>query len=92
MAEKCFVCNKEYSPSCDYKQGRCPNHPPLIKLIEPMSEENVNHPDPTLHKYISFAKSGLRIVAGGCLYVDNLPIAGIFFIVAEALGVVEEMV
>jgi hypothetical protein len=91
VADKC-ACGKEYDPVCDYKQGRCPSHPPLIKLKEPMSEETVNHPDPKLHKYISFAKSGLRIVAGGCLYVGNLPIAGIFFIVAEALGVVEEMV
>lgn len=25
----CKTCNKEYSPDCDYRQGRCPNHPPL---------------------------------------------------------------
>lgn len=27
---KCQTCNKEYSPACDYQQGRCPNHPPMI--------------------------------------------------------------
>ena len=32
MSEKCQLCDKEYSPDCDYRQGRCPHHPPLIKL------------------------------------------------------------
>ena len=27
---KCNVCKKNYSPSCDYKQGRCPLHPPMM--------------------------------------------------------------
>ena len=27
---KCETCNKEYSPDCDYKQGRCPNHLPML--------------------------------------------------------------
>lgn len=26
---KCNACGKEYSPECDYRQGRCPLHPPL---------------------------------------------------------------
>ncbi len=26
----CNICKKEYSPTCDYQQGRCPNHPPYI--------------------------------------------------------------
>lgn len=30
---KCETCNNEYSPSCDYKQGRCPHHPPMIEQI-----------------------------------------------------------
>jgi hypothetical protein len=29
---KCETCGKEYSIDCDYRQGRCPNHPPLIKF------------------------------------------------------------
>ncbi len=28
---KCNVCNKEYSPQCDYRQGRCPHHKPIIE-------------------------------------------------------------
>lgn len=27
----CETCKKPYSPSCDYNQGRCPHHEPLIK-------------------------------------------------------------
>jgi hypothetical protein len=27
---KCNICNKEYSPDCDYKQGRCPLHTPML--------------------------------------------------------------
>jgi len=29
----CKTCGKEYSPSCDYRQGRCPHHPSLIDDI-----------------------------------------------------------
>ena len=27
---KCNTCNKDYSPDCDYRQGRCPMHPPML--------------------------------------------------------------
>jgi hypothetical protein len=27
---KCSTCNKDYTPECDYKQGRCPIHPPML--------------------------------------------------------------
>ncbi len=27
---KCETCNKDYSPTCDWNQGRCPLHPPMI--------------------------------------------------------------
>jgi len=30
---KCNTCNNEYSPSCDYKQGRCPHHPSLLEQV-----------------------------------------------------------
>jgi hypothetical protein len=50
------------------------------------------HPDPIKHKYISFAKSGIRIVAGGCLISGNLLMAGVCLIMAEVLGIVEELV
>ena len=29
---KCKTCRKEYSPQCDYRQGRCPLRPPVIQL------------------------------------------------------------
>lgn len=50
------------------------------------------HPDPIKHKYISFAKSAIRIIAGGCLITGNLLMAGVCFIMAEVLGIVEEIV
>ena len=30
---KCDICRKEYAPTCDFNQGRCPHHPPLITPI-----------------------------------------------------------
>jgi hypothetical protein len=44
------------------------------------------------HFYVSLAKSALRVVAGGNLVLGNLWMAGTFLILAEVLGVVEELV
>ena len=44
------------------------------------------------HFYVSLAKSAIRIVAGGCLIIGNLLMAGVCFIMAEVLGIVEELV
>ena len=44
------------------------------------------------HFYVSLAKSAIRIVAGGCLISGNLLMAGVCFIMAEILGIVEELV
>ena len=44
------------------------------------------------HMNVSFVKSGLRFVAGGALIIGSLFWAGIFLILAEVLGVVEEIV
>ena len=44
------------------------------------------------HFYVSLVKSALRIGAGGFLITGNLLIAGVLFIVAEGLGVLEELV
>jgi hypothetical protein len=56
-------------------------------------------PDPVKHKYISFAKSALRIVAGLALagggWLEMNPYiqyAGIGLVLAEILGIAEEMV
>ena len=51
-----------------------------------------NIPDPTKHKYISFIKSGFRIIAGIALICGSVVAAGALLIFAELLGIVEEMV
>jgi hypothetical protein len=49
-------------------------------------------PDPIKHKYISFAKSGLRIIAGIGLFYGNFVLTGALIVLAEILGIAEEMV
>jgi hypothetical protein len=50
-------------------------------------------PDPVKHKYISFVKSAVRIAAGIALvWPQSLILAGVFLILAEILGIAEEMV
>lgn len=44
------------------------------------------------HFYVSLVKSVLRIAAGVFLITGNLLLAGSLFIVAEGLGIVEEIV
>ncbi len=44
------------------------------------------------HFYVSLVKSVLRIAAGGFLITGNLLFAGITFIIAEVLGILEEIV
>ena len=84
MADKCAICNKEYSPLCDYKQGRCPYHPPMIN-IQPKDTSK-------RHFYVSLVKSVIRITAGGALISGFILHAGVLLIVAELLGIVEELV
>jgi hypothetical protein len=44
------------------------------------------------HFYVSLAKSGLRIIAGLALVQGSLFEAGALLILAEVLGIVEELV
>ncbi len=44
------------------------------------------------HFYVSLAKSFTRIVAGGALLVGHVAEAGALLILAEVLGIAEEMV
>lgn len=44
------------------------------------------------HLYVSLAKSVLRVMAGAALMSQMFYVAGILFIVAEILGIVEELV
>jgi hypothetical protein len=52
---------------------------------------NLN-PDPESHRKISFVKSGLRILAGIALIYGSFITTGILLILAEILGIVEEIV
>jgi hypothetical protein len=52
----------------------------------------MNHPDPKQHLYISLAKSVLRILAGANLALGLLGWSGFFFVIAEVLGIIEELV
>jgi hypothetical protein len=29
---RCSVCRKEYTPACDFMQGRCPHHPAMLDM------------------------------------------------------------
>lgn len=49
-------------------------------------------PNPELHRAVSFIKSVFRIVAGVTLACGNLVMAGALIVIAEALGIVEELV
>lgn len=58
-----------------------------------MSDETeYRYPDPVKHKYISFVKSGMRIFAGLFLCYGFLVHTGGLLILAEILGIAEEVV
>lgn len=44
------------------------------------------------HFYVSLIKSGFRILAGANICFGNLLVGGALIIVAEVLGIVEELV
>ena len=54
--------------------------------------EKVDHPDAKKHKYVSFVKSAIRIVACGFLAYYEVQTAAVLFAIAEILGVAEELV
>lgn len=81
---KCKTCHGLIQPDCEYNQGRCPHRKPMIE-IQPR--------DPSKrHFYVSLVKSVLRIGAGTSLIMVGFPEAGTLLIVAEVLGIVEELV
>ena len=51
----------------------------------------MNQPDPKKHFQISMAKSLLRIAAACCLIVGHNVAAGTGLVLAEVLGIVEEI-
>ena len=91
MTKKCETCYQEIHLKCDWNQGRCPHAAPMIDLEK--LKMNIQPRDTSKgHFYVSLAKSAIRIVAGGCLISGNLLMAGVCLIMAEVLGIVEEMV
>lgn len=63
-----------------------------MALTKPKATQLENHPDARKHKIISFVKSGLRIVACGFLAYYEFQLAAGLFLVAELLGIAEELV
>lgn len=82
--KKCSICRQEITPDCDYNQGRCPHRKPMID-IQPKDTSKG-------HFYVSLVKSVLRITAGGALISGFIVHAGVLLIVAEILGIIEELV
>jgi len=82
--DKCEVCRQEIKTNCDWNQGRCPHRKPMIE-IQPKDTSKG-------HFYVSLVKSGLRIGAGITLIQGLIVPAGALFILAEVLGIVEEIV
>ena len=82
--KRCAVCLQAIDPNCDWKQGRCPHRPPMIQ-IQPKDTSKG-------HFYVSLVKSAIRILAGVALINGEFIIAGGLLIVAECLGIVEELV
>ena len=84
MTEKCATCRQEIDPECNWNQGRCPHRTPTIN-IQPKDTSKG-------HFYASLVKSGFRIFAGANLAFGNFLIAGVLLVVAEVVGIIEELV
>jgi hypothetical protein len=50
------------------------------------------NPDPKAHFYVSLIKSIIRIAAGTALVMNHIAVAGGLLILAELLGIAEEVV
>ena len=82
--DKCKTCHGLIRPDCDYNQGRCPHSKPMID-IQPKDTSKG-------HFYVSIVKSAVRIAAGSALIMGSLAVCGWLIILAEILGIVEEVV
>jgi len=51
----------------------------------------MQQPNPQTHLYISLVKSGIRIIAGAAFVLSNFVVGGCLLILAELLGVAEEL-
>lgn len=84
MNAKCAVCRKPVDDNCNYNQGRCPHRKPMID-IQPKDTSKG-------HFYVSIVKSAVRIAAGAALIMGSFAVCGWLIILAEILGIVEEVV
>jgi len=84
---KCSVCRRPISTDCDYK-NRCPHNPTFLGF----KKMKIKQPNPKKHLYVSLVKSVFRILAGSLLFVDMIHLAGLLIIIAELLGIAEELV
>ena len=82
--DKCKTCHGLIRPDCDYNQGRCPHRKPMID-IQPKDTSKG-------HFYVSIVKSAVRIAAGAALIMGSFAVCGWLIILAEILGIVEEIV
>ena len=81
---KCNTCRQEVQPNCDWNQGRCPHRKPMME-IQPRDTSKG-------HFYVSIVKSAVRIAAGIALIMGAFVVTGALIILAEILGIVEELV
>lgn len=81
---KCNTCRQPVHTNCDYNQGRCPHRKPMIE-IQPKDTSKG-------HFYVSIVKSAVRIAAGVALIMGAFVVTGALIILAEVLGIVEELV
>lgn len=81
---KCNTCRQEVQDDCDHNQGRCPHRKPMID-IQPKDTSKG-------HFYVSIVKSAVRIAAGVALIMGAFVVTGALIILAEILGIVEELV
>jgi hypothetical protein len=62
------------------------------KPVELDPKPEVKHPDARWHLRVSVAKSLVRIVAGSVLCMGEFFLAGSLLVLAELLGIIEELV
>ncbi len=61
--------------------------------LKDYSNVEIQPKDPSKgHFYASLVKSGFRIFAGANLMAGNIWIAGLLLVVAEVVGIVEELI
>lgn len=84
--------DQEYQKNIDAMKELRSRIDKVLESQPATADVEYRHPDPIKHKYVSFAKSGVRIAAGAALCYSMFWYAGALLILAEVLGIVEEMV